>query len=337
MSALRLPIACPTLAVGTLTLRALKPDDASAIHARVNDWNVIRMLNRLPFPYPADLAAQWIAETLRQAREGHAYHFAILDSSGQLIGCVGLTLGQGAQKNTASLGYWVAHSHWGQGVARQAGCRVCRWAFAHLGLHTITATAAEDNTASCALLGRLGFRQTGTGEQSFMARGGKVPVRHFTVTQPELDAALRPGTPEAEAQTAPVQRKLLLVVAAALLDPDNRILLAQRPKGKALAGLWEFPGGKVEPGEELETALVRELYEELGIDVGRACLTPFTFASHAYETFDLLMPLYLCRQWQGTPQGREGQTLAWVHADNLASYPMPPADLPLLPFLRALL
>lgn len=128
-------------------------------------------------------------------------------------------------------------------------------------------------------------------------------------------------------------RKLLLVAACALVDADRRVLLSQRPEGKSLAGLWEFPGGKVEQGENPEDALVRELAEELGISVKPACLAPLTFASHAYEGFHLLMPLYVCRRYEGQPQPREGQTLKWVKPKDMRGYPMPPADAPLIPFL----
>ncbi len=128
--------------------------------------------------------------------------------------------------------------------------------------------------------------------------------------------------------------RLVLVSAVALIDADGRILVAQRPEGKAMAGLWEFPGGKVEPDETPEAALIRELREELGIDTAEACLAPLTFASHAYPDFHLLMPLFVCRRWQGTPQAREGQALRWVRAADLRDLPMPPADLPLVPILR---
>ncbi|WP_424628555.1 (deoxy)nucleoside triphosphate pyrophosphohydrolase [Bradyrhizobium sp. SYSU BS000235] len=131
--------------------------------------------------------------------------------------------------------------------------------------------------------------------------------------------------------------KLTLVVACALIDADNRVLIAQRPEGKALAGLWEFPGGKLEPGERPEPALIRELAEELGITVQEPCLAPLTFASHAYDTFHLLMPLYICRKWEGIVTAREGQNLAWVRANKLRDYPMPPADIPLIPHLTDLL
>ena len=128
--------------------------------------------------------------------------------------------------------------------------------------------------------------------------------------------------------------KLVLVAAVALIDADGRVLLAQRPAGKSMAGLWEFPGGKVEAGETPETALMRELHEELGIETWTSCLAPLTFASHAYPDFHLLMPLFACRRWSGVPQPREGQALAWVRARDLADYPMPPADIPLIPILR---
>ena len=131
--------------------------------------------------------------------------------------------------------------------------------------------------------------------------------------------------------------KTVLVSAVALIDRDGRVLLAQRPAGKEMAGLWEFPGGKVEPGETPEAALIRELHEELGIDTWQSCLAPLTFASHSYERFHLLMPLFACRKWEGIPRAREGQALKWVRVCDLRDYPMPPADIPLIAALRDLL
>ena len=128
--------------------------------------------------------------------------------------------------------------------------------------------------------------------------------------------------------------KTVLVSAAALIDGEGRVLLAQRPEGKSIAGLWEFPGGKVEEGETPEAALIRELHEELGIETWQGCLAPLCFASHSYEKFHLLMPLFACRKWGGIPQSREGQALKWVRAKDLRDYPMPPADIPLIPILR---
>ncbi|HEX3665196.1 MAG TPA: (deoxy)nucleoside triphosphate pyrophosphohydrolase [Rhizomicrobium sp.] len=131
--------------------------------------------------------------------------------------------------------------------------------------------------------------------------------------------------------------KLVLIVACGLIDPDGRVLIAQRPPGKVMAGLWEFPGGKVEPQERPEEAMIRELKEELGIAVQEPCLAPFTFASHTYPDFHLLMPLFVCRRWDGTPSPLEHMALKWVRPRDLPSFPMPPADLPLIPMLRDLL
>jgi len=134
-----------------------------------------------------------------------------------------------------------------------------------------------------------------------------------------------------------VSAKVVLVAACALIDADGRVLIAERPPGKSMAGLWEFPGGKVDPGERPEDALIRELKEELGIVVNEACLAPLTFASHSYEDFHLLMPLYVCRRWEGMVTAREGQKLAWVRPNRLRDYPMPPADVPLISHLTTLL
>ncbi len=324
-----------------LTLRPLAAADAPAIHRLVNDWEVVRMLSRLPFPYPENLAGEWIAATAGQLAAGSAIHLAITgieSGSEMLIGCVGLRLDR--QAGAGHLGYWVGRKYWGHGVASEAAGRLARWALANLSLDRIEAEVATDNAASAAVLRRIGFRETGRSQQDFLARGGKQAVRVFEARRDDLfgpvDAGDEPACPGAAATPRP-GRRVLLVAACALVDSDSRVLLARRPEGKKMAGLWEFPGGKVDPGETPELALIRELREELGIDVSEACLAPFTFASHAYERFHLLMPLFLCRRWTGFAQPLEGQTLAWVRPDRLHEYEMPPADKPIVPLLRGFL
>ena len=315
------------LATERLALRPLRPDDAEAIHRLVNDWEVVRMLSQLPFPYPRDLADKWIASTLEQMERGSGYHLAITgqeDGQEMLIGCIGLRLDLTPQ--VGNLGYWIGRRFWRLGVASEAAARLARWALANLDVDRLEANVAIDNPASGAVLRRAGFREVGKGEENFLARGGKHPVIRYAATRDDLFGGPAPD--------ASAERKLVLVAACALIDSDGRVLLTRRPEGKAMAGLWEFPGGKLEPGESPEEAVIRELQEELGIDVASNCLAAFAFASHQYETFNLLMPLFLCRRWNGRPQGREGQALAWVRPDKLADYPMPAADKPLIPLLR---
>jgi 8-oxo-dGTP diphosphatase len=287
------------------------------------------MLSQLPFPYPRELADKWIASTLQQIEHGTGYHLAITGQEGgreMLIGCIGLRLD--IRPRVGNLGYWIGRRFWGHGVAAEAAARLSRWALANLDLDWLEAHVAVDNPASSAVLRRAGFREVGTGMENFLARGGKSKVIRFEATRddlfdkPDADPAPESGT------------KLVLVAACALIDPDSRILLTRRPEGKPMAGLWEFPGGKLHAGESPEEAVIRELREELGIDVARSCLAAFAFASHAYPKFHLLMPLFLCRRWSGRPEGREGQALAWVRPEKLTDYAMPPADKPLIPLLR---
>lgn len=322
-----------------LLLRPLRPTDAADLHRLVNDWEVARMLARVPFPYPRELADDWIGSTRSQIAAGKAWHLAIveeLQGREQLVGCVALTRPDAAAPRAAALGYWVGRRYWGRGIASEAAGRLARWALANLELDTLQASALVENERSAAVLRRIGFVETGTGEQEFSARNARLPVRLFRAGRAELSTPAETASAPlpAEQPVPPGGSRLLLVSACALIDPDGRVLLARRPEGKALAGLWEFPGGKVDPGETPEAALIRELREELGIDVAETCLAPFAFASHAYDGFHLLMPLYLCRRWEGTPESREGQALAWVRPQKLADYPMPPADKPLVALLR---
>ncbi len=323
----------PVLTTRRFLLRRLLPSDAEAIHRLVNDWSVVRMLSRLPFPYPRSLADDWIVSTEAQRLDGSAWHFAIIDQSTRperLLGCLGIRVDKAAR--SGNLGYWIGAKFWNDGIAGEAARRVAHWALANLEIDRLTAQVSTDNPASAAVLRRIGFRETGQGRLPFLARGGEHPVTLFEARHDDLT----PAAPEAE-PTATVARRTVLVAACALIDADGRVLLARRPEGKAMAGLWEFPGGKLEPDETPEQALIRELREELGLDVSEACLTPFAFASHAYPHFHLLMPLYVCRRWQGTPSAREGQSLAWVGGPDLERYAMPDADKPLVPLLRDLL
>jgi 8-oxo-dGTP diphosphatase len=320
------------LKTARLTLRPLRPADAEALHRLVNDWEVTRTLAEIPYPYPRALADDWIASTAAELADGAAYHLAITGKEGRketLVGVVGLRVD--ASRRTGRLGYWVGRAYWRHGVATEAAKRLTSWGFANLPLDMITAEVTEGNDGSCKVLRRIGFREIGSGVRSSLTTRDEHAVRMFEATRDDVF-----GPPEAPAADAasPQAKPLLLVAACALIDVDNRILLARRPEGKKMAGLWEFPGGKLNPGETPEAALIRELKEELGIDVATACLAPFAFASHDYEGFHLLMPLFVCRRWVGIPVPREQQTLAWVRASKLSDYEMPPADKPLIPLLR---
>jgi 8-oxo-dGTP diphosphatase len=307
------------LATSRLRLRALEPDDAPAFHRLINDWDICRRLPDAPFPYPAAQALAWIIQAAADRGDGRAEQFAIIDAaSGVLIGCAGVRV----REAKAELGYWLGRAHWGHGYGLEATRRLTEWVFATQPVDRLTATVAADNDGSIAILEKLGFALAGKATRVFTCRPGqKLPVKLFELAR---------DTPQAATTSGPV----VLVVAVGLIDAHGHILLARRPEGKKMAGLWEFPGGKMEPGEIPEAALVRELLEELGIEVSPADLAPFVFASHAYDKFHLLMPVFLCRRWRGTPTPREGQALAWVAPDRLTEYPMPPADRPLIPMLR---
>ena len=312
-----------------LRMRPYVQGDAAELHRLLNDWEVCRNLAAVPFPYSSALAEAWIASSQAQLRDGHAYHLAITGQEGDaevLVGGIGVRIDTATR--SARVGYWVGKRFWGHGVAGEAAGRLARWALANLDLDRLEATVATDNAGSIAVLRRIGFRHVGEGTETFLARGGEQKILRFEATRADLF-----GQPATEA-TADGSKPLLLVAACALVDLDGRVLLARRPEGKKMAGLWEFPGGKLNPGETPEVALIRELKEELGIDVASSCLAAFAFASHSYDSFHLLMPLFLCRRWRGTPQAREGQTLAWVHAAKLGEYAMPEADRPLVPLLR---
>ena len=313
-----------TLATERLRLRPPRAEDADAIHRLVNDWGIVRMLSQLPFPYPRTLADEWIASVTAQLAADRAHHFVALHDDA-VVGCVGLRLD--TEPGRGELGYWIGRRFWGQGFAREAVGRVATWGLANLHIERLSAAVATDNPASAAVLRRIGFRETGTGTRHFAARGAEHPTLLFEADRDDLHVTA--ATP-----THAAPSRILLVAAAALIDREGRVLLARRPEGKRLAGLWEFPGGKIEGLETPEEALARELGEELGIEIADGCMAPFGFASHDYGDLHLLMPLFLCRRWSGTAAGREGQRIEWVRPQNLSDYPMTPAGKPLIPLLR---
>lgn len=306
-----------------LYLRSLRAEDAPRIAELVNDWDLARYTANIPHPYSEQMAIEFIA-----AHSSDADHipqvFAIIRKAGdELIGCVGLT--KTPNNGGAEIGYWVGQRYWGNGYATEAIRRVVDYAFGHLRLPVLEATVVPVNKASHRVLAKVGFLATDVREEFAPARGHPFQVIVRQLTRDAWESGIRTALP------------IMTVVAVVLVDPDGRILLAQRPAGKMMAGLWEFPGGKIKEGESPEDALIRELREELSIDVKASCLAPLTFASHRYEKFHLLMPLYVCRRWNGSVKALEHQNIAWVRPEKLRDYPMPPADEPLIAAIQDLL
>lgn len=304
-----------------LVLRPLAAGDADRITELVNDWDVVRYTAMIPYPYQRQMAVDFIQSQAATDPSG-SFNLAITrKADGELLGCIGLI--RESHAVTGELGYWLGRPFWSQGYGSEAVRRLVDFAFTELGLQQLIASAVPTNLASHRVQEKNGFVVDGAEEIAAPARGHPLQV-----IRRRLDRADWPPKPA---------KRIVTVVAVALVDADGRVLLAQRPEGKTLAGLWEFPGGKLEAGETPEAALIRELREELGIDVKASCLAPLTFASHSYERFHLLMPLYVCRRWQGIVSAQEGQKLAWVRPHQLKEYPMPPADEPLIPMLLDLL
>ncbi|CAA7620073.1 bifunctional GNAT family N-acetyltransferase/(deoxy)nucleoside triphosphate pyrophosphohydrolase [Magnetospirillum sp. UT-4] len=307
------------LLTARLRLRPFHDGDIPRLVAVLDDWEMVRHTPRIPHPYGEDDARAFLALDAERRRTRRGAALAVERAiDGMLVGAVGFVLDD---RDMPEVGYWVSRADWGQGIAAEALLRLLRHLFADLKVERVWASAHPDNAPSCAVMAKAGMVLDGHLTVAMPARGESVYAPRYAVTREEWNR--RHAT-----------RPMVVVAAAALIDADGRVLLASRPSGKTMAGLWEFPGGKVRPGETPEAALVRELAEELGIDVGESCLAPLAFASHDYDGFHLLMPLYAIRQWKGNPHPREGQELKWVRAADLGALPMPPADIPLVPLLR---
>ena len=303
-----------------LRLRPLAAADAPRLVELANDWEVVKYTANIPHPYELKDAHDFIAAQDARRQNGQGIALGLERSvDGALIGCIGFGLDHGPEPE---LGYWLGRAFWGQGLATEALRRLLRHLFIDLGYDRVWAGIHPDNKASGRVLEKAGLIGDGQHRCATPARTDdavQAPKFVLTAAQWFQNHAARP---------------MVLVAAAALIDSDGRVLMASRPPGKSMSGLWEFPGGKVQPGETPEMALVRELAEELAIDVSESCLAPLAFASHDYDTFHLLMPLYAVRQWKGSPQSREGQMLKWVRSDAISALPMPPADIPLVALLR---
>ena len=304
-------IAQPLLSA-RLRLRPVAVDDAPALTEMANDWDVTRYTT-LPFPYDLSDAQAMIAKVGRgivlvlERLVDHA-----------LIGCI---VAHPDGLDNYEVGYWLGRAHWGQGYASEAARRFIRHLFQDQGVKHIWSTVNPANVASVHVMNNLGMRLNGQAFVSFPNRADLVSLPKYVMSHDQWNAthALRPK---------------VLVSAAALIDSDGRVLMATRPPGKSMSGLWEFPGGTVREDETPEQALARELAEELGVTTGESCMAAIAFASHDYDSFHLLMPLYAIRVWQGTPTPREGQQLKWLEPNQIMTLPMPPADIPLVAMLR---
>ena len=322
-----MPITAVELITDRLILRPLGRGDIDSIVEHVNDWDVARFTSSIPYPYDRKMAEDFVAAHEAEVSETNRVFVITRKSDRQLVGCIGLMPRRDAAGKDAGVefGYWLGKKFWSQGFATEAVGRLARFIFETTEMPEIWASVVPINDASAKVLDKTGFTVVGAAQVDSEARGHPLPVILRKLTRADWTRASR--------RTLPI----VTVVACALIDTDGRVLLAQRPEGKSMAGLWEFPGGKLHAGESPEQALIRELKEELDIDVKESCLAPLTFASHAYEKFHLLMPLYACRRWEGGVQPREGQAIAWVRPARLADYPMPPADKPLIAMLCDLL
>ena len=296
------------LATDRLTLRPLEEKDAEFMATLANDQRVAERLKRLPHPYTLQDAHKFITFTQNEIQKGSSISLAIIRRADQtFMGVIALK---------EELGFWLGQAFWGQGYGKEAVKAFVQFAFFALQQKSMKTSALVDNSPSRRIFEGLGFSQTGTKEMTSLGYRGTKPVINYVLSR----------TDYIERYNA-VKRPLLWVVAAALINERGKLLLAERPPGKSLAGIWELPGGKIEEGETPEQALIRELKEELHISVEEEDLNSLCFASYRYDSFHMVLPIYLCRRWEGPLHGAEGQKLAWVTYDQLIHYPLPSADI----------
>jgi len=300
----------PFLPIATerLILRPLEAHDAAAMTLLASDIRVAERLNRIPHPYSLDDAKAYIAYANAGLKKGTHVCLAIVRRVDHtFLGVIGLE---------EELGYWIGHRFWEQGYGKEAVHSFMHFCFFALNQKEIEAKALMANLASCRILEGLGFQNLGIVRITSLAYQGERPAQKYFLSRKDYiehyNSILRPH---------------VWVVAAALVNDRKELLMAERPHGVRMAGVWELPGGKMEPGETPEQTLIRELHEELHIKVDKEDLEPFSFVSYRYDTFHLIMPIYLCRNWQGTPHGAEGQRISWVTYRDLAHMPLPAADI----------
>jgi len=293
-----------------LLLRLPRASDAPLLADIAEDWEVAEQIASLPHPFTLTDAKAWIAMAHSAVAGGARFLVINLCDGGAPVGVIGLV----PNERHYQVGYWIGRRYWGQGYATEAVTAATQHAFEALGARRVRAGVFAENLASSRVLAKAGYVCLGEAVRFVEGLGGERRIlRHVRGVGDVMP-----------------DRPVVLVAAAALINSSGRVLLARRPEGKDMANLWEFPGGKVEAGEVTEAALARELAEELGIDVDVELLSEFAYASHAYADFHLVMPLFLCRAWQGTPRARASQELTWASPSQLSKYDMPPADVPLV-------
>ena len=294
-----------------LILRPLQEHDAEPMATLANDNRVAHMLARLPHPYTLKDAHTFINASQEALKKGTHLSLAVVRRADQtFMGVIGYE---------EELGCWLGRTFWGKGYGKEATHCLVRFIFFVLQKNILKGTSLTENIASRRIFEGLGFHQTGEKDCTSLGYKGIKPGITYELSRKDFlnNEKL-------------LNKPILWAVAAVLVNEKGHILLAERPPGKSMAGVWEVPGGKIEPGETPEEALIRELKEEIGVDVEEEDLTPLSFISFPYESYHLVMPFYLCRRWTGTPYGAEGQAVRWVRYAELADFPTPLASI--LPF-----